>query len=52
MKNIYTQNQITKNDIKRFIRIEAKQAGNIMWKTYPVTFGTLPYSLNDESEPS
>ncbi|PCI60530.1 MAG: folate-binding protein YgfZ [Methylophilaceae bacterium] len=34
------------------IRIEAKQAGNIMWKTYPVTFGTLPYSLNDESEPS
>lgn len=29
------------------IRIEAKQAGNITWKTYPITFGTLPYELND-----
>lgn len=29
------------------IRIEAKQAGNITWKTYPITFGTLPYNLND-----
>lgn len=34
------------------IRIEAKQAGNIMWKTFPVTFGTLPYSLDDEVEAS
>lgn len=29
------------------IRIEAKQAGNITWKSYPVTFGTLPYNLID-----
>lgn len=29
------------------IRIEAKQASNITWKTYPLTFGTLPYELND-----
>lgn len=29
------------------IRIEAKQAGNITWQTYPITFGTLPYPLND-----
>jgi tRNA-modifying protein YgfZ len=31
------------------LRIEAKQAGNILWKAYPVTFGTLPYHLNDEA---
>lgn len=29
------------------IRIEAKNTGNIYWKSQPVTFGTLPYQLED-----
>ncbi|MEE9330879.1 MAG: folate-binding protein [Methylophilaceae bacterium] len=29
------------------IRIEAKQAGNISWRSYPVTFSRLPYSFNE-----
>lgn len=33
------------------VRIEAKQTGNIFWNTHPVTFGTLPYLVEDEKKP-
>lgn len=32
------------------MRIEAKGAGNITWNNHPITFGSLPYSIDIESE--
>ncbi|MFW5431316.1 MAG: YgfZ/GcvT domain-containing protein [Methylophilaceae bacterium] len=32
------------------IRIEAKEAGNVLWNSAPITFGELPYTITTEGQ--